>query len=432
MNMNVKPMRMKSVIAAAVGIWMLLSVFGSASVQAVGFDNRPSTENPLDLQVRSSILIEAESGQVLYEVNADQAYPIASMTKLMTEYIVLEEIQDGRLSWDEVITVTSEAKNTGKSESQIYLAPGDKHTVKELYIAMAVGSANDATKELAIRIAGSLPEFVNKMNEYAESLGLESAVFTSVTGLEDTTVMSAADVAKLARLIINEHPEFFDFSTLHEYKFRARDSSPIINLNSMLGDDMNNPIVKSLAYEGVDGMKTGFIEAAGYNFTGTVKRGDLRLISVVMDTKTKNQRFVETAKLYDYGFNNFEKKTVLAPKSQVEGMTEAKVKKGVNKTVAIATDRDITFMVKKGTEPKIEIVKQELKTEDELVAPIEAKTAVGSVTYRYTDDETGKTLDYTVNLITQEEVEKAGWFKLMLRAIGDFFVSLFEAIVNLF
>jgi len=428
----VRPMRSMSVIAASLAIWMLLLVFGPASVQAVGFDNRPSTENSLDLQVRSSILIEAESGQVLYEVNADKAYPIASMTKLMTEYIVLEEIQNGSLTWDEVITVTEEAKNTGKSESQIYLAPGDKHTVKELYIAMAVGSANDATKELAIRIAGSLSAFVNKMNDYASKLGLASAEFTSVTGLEDTTVMSAADVAKLARIIIMEHPEFFEFSTLHEYKFRDRKGGTIFNLNSMLGDDMNNPVVKSLAYEGVDGMKTGFIEAAGYNFTGTVKRGDLRFISVVMDTKTKNQRFVETAKLYDYAFNTFEKKTILPPKSVVKDLEEVKIKKGVKKSIPIATDKDITFMVKKGTEPQIEIVKQELLPEDKLVAPIEAKTPVGSVTYRYTDAETGKTLDYTVNLITQEEAEKAGWFKLMLRAIGDFFANLFQAIVNLF
>ncbi|MGI2296894.1 D-alanyl-D-alanine carboxypeptidase family protein [Paenibacillus sp. GXUN7292] len=432
MKILVRPMRIMSVIAASLAIWMLLLVFGPASVQAIGFDNRPSTENSLDLQVRSSILIEAESGQVLFEVNAEQAYPIASMTKLMTEYIVLEEIQNERLSWDDVITVTEEAKNTHPSESQIYLAPGDKHTVKELYIAMAVGSANDATKELAIQVAGSLSAFVDKMNEYAKNLGLESAVFTSVTGLEDTTVMSAADVAKLARIIILDHPEFFDFSTLQEYKFRERDKDPIVNLNYMLGSNVNKPGLKPFAYEGVDGMKTGFIEAAGYNFTGTVKRGEIRYISVVMDTRSKNARFVETAKLYDYAYGTFEKKTVLPPKSVIESLETVKIKKGVKKTVPIVTDKDITFMVKKGTDPKIELVAQELLPEDKLIAPIEAKTPVGTVTYRYTDAETGKPIDYTVNLITAEEAEKAGWFKLMLRAIGDFFANLFQAIVNLF
>ncbi|MFD2117099.1 D-alanyl-D-alanine carboxypeptidase family protein [Paenibacillus yanchengensis] len=433
MKTNVVPLLWKKSFITLLVVAMFTFLFASSqSVQAVGYDNRPSTENSLELEVKAAILIDADSGQVLYEVNADETLPVASMTKLMTEYIVLEEIKNGTLSWDDVITVTQEASNTGKSESQIYLAPGDKHTVEQLYIAMAVGSANDATKELAIRISGSLPAFVTRMNEYAVKLGLETAVFTSVTGLEDTTVMSAADVAKLARLIIVDHPEFFKYSTLHEYKFRERDKSPIINLNSMLGDDMDNPIVKSLAYEGVDGMKTGFIEAAGYNFTGTVKRGETRFISVVMDTKSRNQRFVETAKMYDYGFNSFEKKTVLAPKTKVEGFEEVAIKKGAKRKAAIATDKDITFLVKKGTSPKIELVAKELKSEDELVAPLEAKTEVGSLTYRYTDEETGKHVDYKVNLILLEDADKAGWFKLMMRAIGDFFSNLFKSIVNLF
>lgn len=421
-----------SVIAASLAVWIILMSLGATNVLAVGFDNRPSTENSLGLEVKSSILIEAESGQVLFEVNAEEPLPIASMTKLMTEYIVLKEISTGRLSWDEVVSVSPAAADTHPAESQIYLAAGDKHTIKELYIAMAVASANDATKALAEAVSGTLDAFIAKMNETAEQLGFTSAVFTSVTGVEDTTIMSAADVAKLARIILLEQPEFLEYSGMQSYKFRERDKDPMINLNSMLGANVDIPSFKPFAYEGVDGMKTGFIEAAGYNFTGTVKRGDLRYISVVMDTKSKNSRFYETAKLYDYAFSTFEKKTVLPPKSVVETLETVKIKKSVQKTVPIVTDKDITFMVKKGVEPKIELTDSTLTPEAELVAPIAAGTKVGTVTYTYTDEATGKPLDYTVNLLTTEEAEKAGWFTLMFRAIGEFFSGLFNGIVNLF
>lgn len=432
MKVMVRPVRMMAIIAASLAFWMVLLTLGSTTALAVGYDNRPSTENPLGLQVKSAILIETESGQVLYDVNSDEPLPPASMTKLMTEYIVLKEIKDGRLKWEQKISVSAEAANTLPEESQIFLAQGDTHTVKDLYIAMAVGSANDATRALATQIAGTEQAFVDKMNETADLLGLDSAVFASATGFEDTTVISASDLAKLARLILTEHPEFLDYSKIQDYKFRERDTKPMVNFNWMLGSNTNKLGFKDLAYEGVDGMKTGFINSAGYNFTGTVKRGDLRFISVVMDTSSMHKRFYETAKLYDYGFNTFEKKTVLAPKSVVETVQSVKIKKGKKKSIPVVTDKDITFMVKKGVEPKIEVVASQVKTEAELVAPIAVGTAVGTVTYKYTDEETKQTIERTVNLITTEEAEKAGWFRLMFRAIGDFFANLFNGIVNLF
>ncbi|WP_424769059.1 D-alanyl-D-alanine carboxypeptidase family protein [Paenibacillus sp. sgz302251] len=427
-----RPVRLMTAIAASLAIWMVVLALGSTTALAVGYDNRPSTENPLGLQVKSAILIEEESGQVLFGVNADEPLPPASMTKLMTEYIVLNEIKSGKLAWDQMISVSAEAADTLREESQIFLAEGDQHTVKDLYIAMAVGSANDATRALATHIAGTEQAFVDKMNETADQLGLTTAVFASATGFEDTTVISASDLAKLARLILTEHPDFLDYSKMQDYKFRDRDTDPMVNFNWMLSSNTNKTGLKHLAYEGVDGMKTGFINSAGYNFTGTVKKGDLRFISVVMDTATMSARFVETAKLYDYGYNTFEKKTVLAPKTVVESVQTVKIKKGKQKTVPVVTDEDITFMVKKGAEPKVEPVSSQVKTEDELVAPLPAGTVVGTVTYQYTDDETKQTLEQTVNLVTTEEAEKAGWLRLMFRAIGDFFAGLFNGIVNLF
>lgn len=427
-----RPVRLISVIAASLAIWLVTLSLQAGVVQAEGYNNRPSTENSLGLQVKSAILIDADTGQVLFAVNKDEPLPPASMTKLMTEYIVLKEISEGRLAWDKIVSVSPEAADTDREESQIFLAAGDQHTVKDLYIAMAVGSANDATRALATEIAGTEQAFVEKMNEMAKTLDLKTAVFTSATGYEPNTVISAADVAKLSYTILKEHPEFLEFSSMPEYKFRPRDEKPMINFNYMLGANKNSPGLGFLAYEGVDGMKTGFIEEAGYNFTGTVKRGDIRFISVVMDAATINVRFQETAKLYNYAFSTFEKKTVLPPKSVVESVQSVKIKKGAKKSVNVVTDKDITFMVKKGVEPKFELVSSQMKPEAELVAPIAAGTAVGTVTYKYTDVEQNLTTEYTVNLVTTEEVKKAGWFKLMFRAIGEFFTGLFNGIVNLF
>ncbi|MGO4180770.1 D-alanyl-D-alanine carboxypeptidase family protein [Paenibacillus sp. TAF43_2] len=350
----VRPVRIKTVIAASLAVWMVMLSLGSAVAMANGYQGRESTKNDLGLQVKAAILIDADSGQVLYEVNSEE------------------------------------------------------------------------------QIAGSEQEFVKKMNEVAAELGLKTAIFTSATGLSETTVISATDMAKLAQIILSKHPEFLDYSKLQEYKFRERDKDPIININWMLGTNVNQKGLKHLAYEGVDGMKTGFINAAGYNFTGTVKRGEQRFISVVMDTATKSARFNETAKMYNYGFSTFEKKTVLAPKSVVETAKTVKIKKGKKKTLPIVTEKDITFMVKKGVEPKIEVVSSDVKSEAELVAPIPAGTVVGTVTYKYTDAETKQELKKTVNLVTTEDGTKAGWFRLMFRGIGDFFSGLFNGIVNLF
>ncbi|MFC5648008.1 D-alanyl-D-alanine carboxypeptidase family protein [Paenibacillus solisilvae] len=426
---NKKPVRLFPVISTLLVGMLLAIVIGQTAAFAAG-NSYPA--NSLGLEVKSAILIDADTGQVLYQVNQDEARPPASMTKMMTEYIVLEEIASGRKKWDEIVTVTEEAASTPADGSQIYLAAGDKHTVKDLYIAMAVGSANDATVALADSIGGTEQGFVKKMNETAQSLGLKSANFTSATGLSETTVISAADLAKFASILLKKHPEFLDYSKLPSYKFRPRDKDPMINWNWMLASNKSVPSLKQFAYDGVDGMKTGYISAAGYCFTSTAQRGDMRLITVVMGAKTINKRFTETTKLLDYGFNNFEQKTVIAPKTVVEKAEKVKIKKGVSKEVPIMTASDVTFFVKKGSTPNITQTKLTLKTEDELVAPIANGQEVGSVTYTYKDPETGKSIDKTVKLITSEEVKKGSWWRLLFRAIGGFFGSLFRGIVDLF
>lgn len=435
MKRSYKLGRLRSITAAMLAVWMVMLALGSTAVWAeedTAASTNAGSDNPLGINAKAAILVEPTTGQVLYEINADEPMPPASMTKMMTEYIVLEEIKSGRLTWDTVVSASEEAATVPPDGSQVYLAVGEKHTVKELYIAMAVGSASDATIALAVQVGGSVQGFVDKMNETAQNLGLTSAYFTGPAGLEDTTVISARDMAKLASTIVNDHPEFLEYASIPRYKFRARDKGELINYNWMLGSNKSVTELKSYAYQGVDGMKTGYISAAGYCFTGTVQINGLRYISVVMNTKSKGARFQETAKLYDYGYASFEKKTIVPPKSVVESVKTVKIKKGKKKSVEVMTASDVSFLVKKGSQPTAEIVKTDLLPDKELVAPIKQGQKVGTVTYEYTNPDNSQKLTKTVDLIATNDVKKAGWFTMLFRNIGGFFSSLFSGIANLF
>ncbi|KWX80812.1 peptidase M15 [Paenibacillus riograndensis] len=402
----------------------------------------PSVES-LGLKLRSAVLLEPTTGEVLLSLNADVPLPPASMTKMMTEYLVTEAVNKGQLSWDQKVVVQENAsKQIG---SRIFLAQGDEHTVKELYIAMAVGSANDATVALAEEVAGSEQEFVAMMNETAQKMGMKTAYFINSTGLNradmpakfqpDTdreTVMSAMDAAILAKHIVTDHPDFTDFTTIQSYKFRDRDKAPMINYNWMLEANKNVTNFKAYAYPGLDGLKTGHTNDAGNCFTGTAVRDGMRLISVVMGADSEPHRFTETKKVLDFGFNNFEVKQVVAPKAVIAGNETVPVLKGKNKTVPVVTDAGVTFIVPKGTaSPQIKnaVVINDPAT---LVAPIAGASKVGKVTYSYQVEGITQVQEKTVNLITAEEAEKAGWFKLLMRAIGEFFGDLFKGIKSLF
>lgn len=414
----------------------------TTSDKAAAKTDKVPTIDTLGLQVRSAVLMEPTTGQVLLSFNSDNALPPASMTKMMTEYIVQHEIKQGNLSWDTVVTVNKNAASSGGS--RIFLAEHDQHTVEELYIAMAVGSANDATVALAEHIAGSEQEFVKIMNENAKRMGMKTAHFINATGLSradmpeeyrpegtEETVMSAMDTAKLVKFIVEEHPEFSKYTTIQSFKFRERDKDPIINLNWMLEANKNVTNFRSFAYEGLDGMKTGFTEEALNTFAGTAERDGMRLISVVMGAETKASRFTETRKILDYGFNNFEIKQVVDANTVVEGFETADVKKGKDTEVKLVTSKALSFMVPKGSDGSS--VTFEAKVDNaNLTAPVKKGTKAGTVTYTYKIEGMKNVQKGTVDLVTYEDTEKAGWFKLFLRAIQQFFVDLFESIKNLF
>jgi len=406
-----------------------------------------ATTNPaLDLNAKSAILIDAATGQVLYENNADTPLPPASMAKMMTEYLVFKAIKEGKLSWDQEITVQENASL--QIGSRVFLAEGEKYTVENLYKAMAVGSANDATVQLAETVAGSEETFAKLMNDTAKQFGMTTAHFINSTGLdrrdmpekyqptsiEGETVMSARDSAILAERVLKDYPDFLNYAKIQQFQFRERDDAPVVNWDWMLESNKNVTNFKKFAYPGVDGLKTGHTSNAGNCFTGTSLQNGTRLIAVVMGVPGDTydgQRFLETAKLFDYGFNNFEKKTLVEAKAAVPENETLKVKKGVHKSVPVVTATDLTIMVLKGNAPT-PAVKEVKPTASPLVAPIKQGDKVGTVTYTYKDPATQQDKSVTLDLIAADDVKKAGWFKLLMRGIADFFSGLFKGILNLF
>ncbi|MUT67239.1 D-alanyl-D-alanine carboxypeptidase family protein [Paenibacillus sp. NEAU-GSW1] len=267
----------------------------------------PAEQKPL-IEADAAILLDAETGHILYEKNADQALPPASMSKMMTELLVLDQVNEGRLKWsDTVMTSPYAAEAPG---AQIGFGPGESWTVRELFEATTIHSANDAAVALAEHIAGSEREFAKLMNKRAKEIGLsEEARFGNSTGLNKSdlaafagaaadadTIMTADDTAKLARYLIRKYPEVLDVSARGSVKLTTLDTK-LQSTNMMLPS-------KPFAFPGNDGLKTGYTERAGYCFTGTAKQGNKRLIAVVMGTSTADARFVETEKLFHYGFQN--------------------------------------------------------------------------------------------------------------------------------
>lgn len=392
------------------------------------------------LKVNSALLMDAVSGQILYAMNAEEALPPASMTKMMTEYIVMEQIKAGKLSWDDLVETSKYSSDVPGSGD--LLAYGEKLTVRQMFQAMSIYSGNDATVALAEKIGGTEEDFVKLMNEKAQQFGMKTAHFATSTGLGRTdlqyiagapqfedgkeTVMSALDAATLAFRVVNDHPEVLEFAKIPTLKLRERDNSPMINWNWMLESNSAVQNFKRFAYPGLDGLKTGYTKEAGYCFAGTAIRDGMRLISVVMGTGSEAERFDETRKLLDYGFNNYEMRTLVSAKSEIEQMKSVRTTKGVRTEVPVVTEKGIAVLVKKGTPEQAYEWKAEPLERDKRVAPIKQGTAVGMLTITYD----GKELQ--TPMITAHDLERGSWGRLLFRGIRDFHVRLFEGIVDLF
>lgn len=394
----------------------------------------------LKLPVSSAILMDAATGQVLYDQNGDDPLAPASMTKMMTEYLVMASLKSGKIKLEDPVVISeySAFLTKGGGNSGIAKAVGEKFTVKDMVNATAVYSDNGAAVALAELIAGSEENFAQMMNETAKKIGLsDSAHFINTSGLDRVdlgkyaptsiqgeTIFSAKDAALIAYHLVKDYPEILEYSKIPSLKLRPTDDKPMINWDYMLEGNSSITNFKKYAYQGLDGLKTGHTDKAGYCFTGTAQRNGVRLISVVMNAKDRDSSFMETRHLLDYGFTNFEQKTFLTQGSTIEEMPKVKIHKGVKTSVTAVTETPFTLLVKKGEQGTL--TKQAAAIdESKLVAPIKKGQVVGKATLTYNEK------NYEVNLVAQEDVNKGSWIRLFFRSIKDFFVDLFVGIKNL-
>ena len=311
---------MKKFLLLMIGIIL----FGFVSVYA---------EENLATNSKSAILIDTSTGTIIFEKNKDDRVAVASLTKMMSQLLILEEVEKGNLTWDEKITTSANAASYGGT--QIYLEPGEVMTARDLMKGISMASANDATVALAERIAGTEDKFVEMMNKKVKELGLKNTNFVNPTGLDqDGNYSSAYDLAIIA-IELMKHEEIFKFSSLYEDYLRQDrpDKFWLVNTNKLVR-----------LYEGCDGLKTGFTNAAGYTMAVTAKRDNLRLLAVVLGEDVSKVRNKETKELLDYGFNLY-KTTLIRKKGEI--VDSVKIPNGSSKKIDLVLNNDVLVLLKK-------------------------------------------------------------------------------------
>jgi len=339
-----------------------------------------------DLSCASSILVDAETGTVLQEMNSEEKHYPASVTKIMTLTLILEAVENGTVSLDDTVFVSEDAASMGGS--QVFLFPGEERTVEEMLIAIAVGSGNDAAYAMAEYIGGSYSGFIDMMNEKAAEIGMSNTHFVNPHGLHDEEhYTTAKDLAKLAKYAM-DHTDILTYTSIYEYEFR-----PEPNLLTLWN---TNRLLKW--YEGADGLKTGYTEEAGRNLVATAERDGLRLISVVLGCEERHAHFKESMNLLNYGFNTFTYDLIYDANTAVG---EISVNKGKYETVKVYPASNIGYVKPKNTEIKYT---EEIELEDHIDAPVTVGTPCG-----YIRIYNGSELIAEEQLIVKENIEKSGW-----------------------
>ena len=367
-------------------------------IKAEEVENETS-ENQISLaqNAKSAILIDASTGQVLFEKNSHEKLAPASMTKIMSMLVIVESIEKGIIHWDDMVTASSNA--SGMGGSQILLETGEQMKVEDMFKGVAVASGNDAVVALAEAVAGTTDEFVKMMNQKVKELGLKDTNFKNPHGLDEANHYSSAyDMAMIARELV-KYEKVLTFTSIYEDYLRKGTSKEFWLVNT-------NKLVRF--YNGVDGLKTGYTKEAGYCLTATAKKNDLRLISVVMGEETNGLRSSETSSILDYGFAQY-KSTELVKKGDV--VAEVEVEKAKKQTVSVITKENASILMKK-TEKMGEITYE--PQIDKIKAPVKVGDKVGLLNVK----EDGK-LVKQVDLTVKEDIKEANILELYIRYLSD-------------
>ena len=346
---------------------------------------------------KSAIMIEASTGEILFQKNAYEKLPPASMTKMMSILLILEEIEKGNLKWDDEIVASETAASMGGS--QIFLEAGEKMTVTELLKGISIASGNDATVAMAEKIAGTEEAFVKRMNERAKGLGLKNTHFVNSTGLDiDNHYSSAYDMSLIAKKLV-KHEKILEFTGTYEEYLRKDSDNPFWLVNT-------NRLVRF--YKGVDGLKTGYTSSAGYCLTATAKRDDMRLITVVMNEPDTSKRSSDTTKMLDYGYNVYTVENIIDNSTTID---KKKVELGKKEEVDIISKETITILRKKSDKDRNIVYKANI---DKIVAPVKKGDKVGTIDI-LEDNKVISTIEATV----KEDINKASIFTILYRNIKN-------------
>lgn len=354
----------------------------------------------LGLTSKSALLMEEDTGTILYEQNSHEALPPASVTKVMTLLLIYEGERDGKFEWTDTVQVSEHAASMGGS--QVFLEEGETQTAADMTKSIAIASANDAAVAMAEFLAGSEEAFVQKMNERAKELGMEDTNFVNACGLDtEGHVSGAYDIALMSRELMENFPEIKEYTTtwqdsiVHKTR-RGEETFGLTNTNKLIQ-----------WYDGATGLKTGSTGNALYCLSGTAERDGMGLIAVVMAAPDYKVRFREVMQLLDYGFANY---AIEKGREKGYAMGEVPVEKGMTDTVEAVVAEEISVLVPKGKEAQWETRTELLPA---VSAPVEAGTKVGELVYLRDGEEVGR-----VELTAGEDVAKANMDTMLRRMLA--------------
>jgi D-alanyl-D-alanine carboxypeptidase (penicillin-binding protein 5/6) len=360
--------------------------------------NMPTPAAPA-LGANSYILLDFNSGHVLVESNPDMRVEPASITKVMTSYVVFTELAGGNIKLDDVVNISETAWRTGGS--RMFIEPSMEVTIEQLIKGMVIQSGNDASVALAEHLAGTEGAFAGLMNHYAAQLGMTNSHFMNATGLpHEDHYVTALDVAKLSVALIRDFPEYYAWYSEKEYSF-----------NNIRQHNRNNLLWRDPA---VDGLKTGHTQAAGYCLAASAKRDGMRLVSVVLGSSSESSRVSESQSLLNYGFRFFE--TVQLYKAGQE-LAQGKVWKGKKEQIRLGIKDELFVTIPRG---RYDDLDAQVEMRPELVAPIAEGEEVGQISIRLENDEVTSR-----GLVALESIEEAGFFGRTWDGMSMWFGGLF-------
>lgn len=363
------------------------------------------TAADLGITSTSAVLMEASTGTVLYEKNADQALSPASITKIMTLLLIFEALEAGQITLDEEVTTSAYAKSMGGS--QVFLEEGEKQTVETMIKCIVVASGNDASVAMAEHICGSETEFVNRMNVRAQQLGMNATHFEDCCGLTDSAahLSSARDVALMSRELITKYPQIHQYSTIWmENITHVTDKG-----SSEFGLANTNKLLKQ--YEWCNGLKTGSTSLAKYCLSATAQKDGIKLIAVIMAAPDYKIRFAEAKSLLQYGYGVCK----LYHDENEDILPEVSIQGGVKDSTAICYEGEFSYLSTDGTD--VSGITKELELDEGIKAPVQAGDTAGRAVYYLNGTEIG-----SVSLLFRDSVEKAGFIDYLKKAFQSFWI----------